>query len=400
MTDMQAENEHTGIELKKVIRTTIQTGDTPFLKTDGKKMRNEFGTGDEVILRGTNAGGWLVMENWMSPTNAPDQKTAMDTLTSRFGEETAWELFNLFQDTYWQESDFDRIKAEGMNVIRLPFTYFEMLNDDGSLKATAFERMDWFINEAEKRALYIILDMHGAPGSQNGKDHSGDTRFPDVGNLYGNAENMDRTVFLWERIAERYKDHPWIAGYDLLNEPGGASGKEQFDFYDRLYRAVRRKDPDHIIIIEAIWDPMDLPHPDLYGWQNVVYSYHFYGWDDINNLDYQKQFVDSKVTMVNEWTNYPVPLLVGEFTLFSNLQSWDYALRVYDDQRWSYTTWTYKVTGQGSSWGMYTGNPLEVDIYADSEADIRRKWATAATETSFTRNDPIVDVIQNYTKRP
>ena len=71
----------------------IDKNPTPFLKTDGKKMRNHYGAGDEIVLRGTNAGGWLVMEGWMSPTNAPDQKTALETLTARFGEETAWETY-------------------------------------------------------------------------------------------------------------------------------------------------------------------------------------------------------------------------------------------------------------------------------------------------------------------
>lgn len=396
MTHNHSNIESTEVETKTGLTNWLHASFTPFLKTDGKKMRNHYGTGTEVILRGTNAGGWLLMEGWMSPTNARDQKTALDTLTARFGEKTAWELMNLFQDHYWKESDFDKIKDEGMNVIRLPFSHFEMLNDNGSLKPTAFHRLDWFIEEAEKRELYVILDLHGAPGSQNGKDHSGDTTYPDVGNLYGNEENMDKTVFLWEKVAERYKDKQWVAGYDLLNEPGGAHGTEQFNFYDRLYRAVRKKDPNHMIIIEAIWDPMDLPHPDLYGWENVVYSYHFYGWDNINSFEYQKRFVDSKLPMVNEKTNYNVPLLVGEFTLFSNLQSWDYALSVYEEQGWSYTTWTYKVTGQGSSWGLYTGDPLEVNIQTDSEAEIRRKWSTVGTETSFTRNNSIADIIRNY----
>ncbi|MBS4178722.1 chitobiase/beta-hexosaminidase C-terminal domain-containing protein [Lederbergia citrea] len=374
----------------------IDKNSTPFLKTDGKKMRDHYGAGNEVVLRGTNAGGWLVMEGWMSPTNAPDQKTSLETLTARFGEKTAWELINLYQDNYWVESDFDNIKEEGMNVVRLPFSYFEMLNDDGSLKPTAFDRLDWFIEEAGKRELYVILDMHGAPGSQNGKDHSGDTSKPDVGNLFGNKENMDKTVFLWEKIAERYKDKKWIAGYDLLNEPGGALGIEQFDFYDRLYQAVREKDQNHIIFIEAIWEPYHLPNPDLYGWENVVYSYHFYGWDNIDSYHSQKKFVDSKIPMVNEMTNYNVPLLVGEFTLFNNLQSWDYALSVYEEQGWSFTTWTYKVTGQGSSWGMYTGDPLKVNIQKDSEAEIRNKWSNVGTDTIFTRNDYIADTIRNY----
>src|SRR5690625_213373 len=118
-----------------------------FLKADGKVMRNSYGSGEQVTLRGTNVGGWLVMEEWMSPVNSPDQKTTIDTLTERFGTDKAWELINIYQDNYWQESDFDHVKKEGMNVLRLPFTHFEMLNDDGSLKSTAFDRLDWFIKE-------------------------------------------------------------------------------------------------------------------------------------------------------------------------------------------------------------------------------------------------------------
>src|SRR5690625_1704038 len=283
-----------------------------------------------------------------------------------------------------------------MNVLRLPFTYFEMLNDDGSLKSTAFDRLDWFIEEAEKRELYVILDLHGAPGSQNGKDHSGDISHPDGGNMYGNEENMNRTIFLWEKVAERYQDREWVAGYDILNEPEGASGAAQFAFYDTLYQAIRTIDNNHVIFFEAIWDPQDLPNPQVYQWENVAYSYHFYGWDDIDGLLYQKDFTDSKVSMVNEMTNYNVPLLVGEFTLFNNVQSWEYALNVYEEQQWSYTTWTYKVTGLGSSWGLYTGEPPQVDIYQDSEEEIRRKWSQVGTDTSYVRNDYIADVIRNF----
>ncbi|KRG16385.1 hypothetical protein ACA30_01400 [Virgibacillus soli] len=381
---------------KEVIQDYIIINDSsPFLKVDGKILRNNFGSGDQVTLRGTNAGGWLVMEEWMTPIHSPDQKTTIETLTDRFGLDKAWELINLYQDHYWQEADFDHVKREGMNVLRLPFTYFEMLNDDGSLKNTAFDRLDWFIEEAGKRELYVILDLHGAPGSQNGKDHSGDTSSSN-GNLYGHEENMEKTIFLWEKIAERYKDQEWVAGYDVLNEPEGAHGNEQFDFYDQLYQAIRTIDLNHVIYFEAIWNPQDLPNPEVYQWENIVYSYHFYGWDDTDGFLYQKDFTDSKVQLVNELTNYNVPLLVGEFTLFNNVQSWDYALNIYEEQKWNYTTWTYKVTGLGSSWGLYTGEPPKVDIYQDSENEIREKWSKVGTDTSYVRNDYIADTIRNY----
>jgi endoglucanase len=282
-----------------------------------------------------------------------------------------------------------------MNTIRLPFGYFEMMNEDGTMKSSAFDRMDWFINESAKRGLYVILDMHAAPGSQNGKDHSGDISVPDKGNLFKNETNMARTVFLWEQIAERYKGNPTIATYDLLNEPGGALHKEQWDFYDTLYKAIRAKDPDHIITVESIWEPMDMPDPALYGWENVIYSYHFYGWDNTNSSISQKTFTDSKVPMVNELTKYNVPLLVGEFSLFSNLQSWEYALNLYEEQDWMWTTWSYKTVNQGS-WGLYNGNPSKVNITTDSYETILSKWSNVDTARVFSKNHYYADTISNF----
>ena len=372
---------------------------TPFLKANGKVLKDNFGSGNTVTLRGTNAGGWLVTEAWQCPLNAKDQKTALDVFTERFGsEEKAWDLINTYQDNWWTEADFDQCKAEGMNMIRLPITYFEMMNADGSLKETAFDRLQWFVDQCAKRNMYVLIDMHGAVGSQNGKDHSGDISNPDVGNFFGNEENIQQTIKLWEEIAKRYQNNAWVAGYDLLNEPGGALGTEQFEAYDRIYDAIRAIDKNHSIYIQAIWEPFHLPAPELYGWENVVYQYHFYGWGDINNADYQKTFIDSKVQMVNEMTNYNVPTFIGEFTFFSNLDSWKYGLDVFEREGWSYTTWTYKVTGKGSSWGMFTGDPQPVDIYKDSFDEIQRKWSTVKTSESFTRNDKFADVLKPYFK--
>lgn len=373
---------------------------SPFLRTDGKVMRNNYGAGQVVQLKGVNVGGWLVMEDWQSPTNAHDQITMLKVLGERFGNDKAWELVNQFQDTWFTEKDFDILKAEGVNVLRLPVTYFEMANDDGSLKDKGRERLEWFLREAEKREIYVLIDLHGAFGSQNGNDHSGDTSNPGVGNFFGNEDNIKKTIRLWKEIAKVAKDNPWVAGYDLLNEPGGALGTEQFEVYDRLYNAVREIDSDHIIHLQAIWEPMHLPNPEFYNWENVVYQYHFYGWDDLNNLDYQKQFINSKVTMVNEYTNYNVPLFVGEFTFFTNIDSWEYGLSTFDQQGWSYTSWTYKVSGEDSSWGMYTAPKTAnevADIYQDDFETIKEKWSVT-TETGFTRNTPIADVLSAHFK--
>ena len=77
-----------------------------FLKTDGKVIRNNYGAGEVVQLKGTNIGGWLVMENWQCPVNSPDQKTTLAVLSERFGEAKAWELINTYQDNWFTEDDF------------------------------------------------------------------------------------------------------------------------------------------------------------------------------------------------------------------------------------------------------------------------------------------------------
>ena len=89
----------------------INTIPSNFLKADGKVLRNNYGTGDVVTLRGTNAGGWLVTENWQCPVDAKDQRYALEVLTQRFGAAKAWELLNVYQDNWWTEADFDACKG-------------------------------------------------------------------------------------------------------------------------------------------------------------------------------------------------------------------------------------------------------------------------------------------------
>lgn len=376
------------------LKYVITSGSSMFLKADGKVLRNNYGAGDIVALRGTNAGGWLVQENWMNPTNAPDQKTAIETLTSRFGADGAWALLNAFADSWWQEEDFDNIKAMGMNVIRLPFTYFEMLDSDWNLKSDAFARMDWFVNECSERGLYVILDMHGAPGSQNGNHHSGDSS---GAKLYNSELYMSRTVFLWQQIADRYKGNQYIAGYDLLNEPVGAVGEDQWDFYDRLYDAIRNIDSDHAIFIEATWDPADLPDPSTYGWENVVYEYHFYEWENPGSYEYQTSFINSKVEKINA-ANYNVPILIGEFCLFDNPLSWDYTLNLFNKQGWSWTGWSYKSVDCGN-WAIYNSTretTPKVNIYTDTYEQIMEKWSNVDTDARFFKNEMLYDMFKKH----
>ena len=365
-----------------------------FLKVNGTQIRKSKGSGDVVYLRGTNAGGWLVQENWMNPTNASDQRTMMDTLANRFGSSKRDELVATYEDNYWTTQDFDNCAEMGMSVIRLPFTYMNLCDDNGNLKSNAFDRLDWFVSNCSSRGMYVILDMHGAFGSQNGMDHSGEVN--DGTQLYYNQSNKNKTLNLWKSIAEHFKGNPAVAAYDILNEPGikaAATYSLQWDFYNEIYNAIRSKDSDHIIIMESCWDANNLPRPSQYGWTNVAYEYHYYPWNAQNSSSAQQSYFSGKVSDISSH-NYGVPTFVGEFTCFEQEQGWKTAMSIFNSQGWHWTTWSYKVTGN-SSWGIYNHSPQSVDIYNDSADTIKNKWSAVGTSSAW-KNNMIYNVVKEY----
>ena len=369
-------------------------GSNDFLKVNGTQIRKQKGTGDIVYLRGTNAGGWLVQEDWMNPTNASDQKTMMTTLANRFGASKRDELVSTYENNYWTTQDFDNCAEMGMSVIRLPFTYMNLCDDNGNLKSNAFDRLDWFVQNCSQRGMYVILDMHGAFGSQNGMDHSGEIN--DGKQLYYNQSNKDKTLNLWKKIAEHFKGNPAVAAYDILNEPGikaAATYSLHWDFYNEIYNTIRSKDSNHIIIMESCWDADNLPRPSQYGWTNVAYEYHYYPWSAQNSSDAQKSYFSSKVSDIANH-NYGVPTFVGEFTCFEQAEGWKAAMSTFNSQGWHWTTWSYKVTGN-SSWGIYNHNPEKVDIYNDSADTIKNKWSAVGTANGW-KNDKIYNLVKPY----
>ena len=141
--------------------------------------------GNTVVLRGTNFGGWLVQEDWMCPTDQTDTLSTLMTLYSRFGKERAEALVAAYEESWITEEDFRTVKELGLNVVRVPFTYMNVyyhLSEEGellrpdefTLREDPFKRLDFALEMCKKYGLYLIIDLHGAVGSQNGSDHSGE----------------------------------------------------------------------------------------------------------------------------------------------------------------------------------------------------------------------------------
>ena len=356
----------------------------PFLAAKGVQIRNGRGAGDVIALRGANLGSWLLLEPWMSPVaDAVDDNSMRNTLSARFGDAMKDTLIAAYEGAWTQSDDFDDMAALGMNVIRLPFWYLNLENADGSARADAFAELDWAVSEAWKRCIYTVLDLHGAPGSQNGNLGSG---VQGPSNLWTSDADKAHTVALWKNVASHYAGNPAVAGYDLLNEPFGApSDQARWDMQNTLYQAVRSVDPDHMVFIEAIWHLDNLPAPSMYGWTNVVYECHSYDWGtpmgaDESNPQAQMASVDAETADVMSHASYDVPVFLGEFNVFGNPDVWKYTIEQWSKHGMSWATWSWRASaggGNSDSWGVYnpSTSPPTPSMTKDSAATILADWS-------------------------
>ena len=359
--------------------------------TNGKVTNAD---GKEVLLRGTNVGGLFVTEHWMtgfvyggSPSN--DYRSLTQTFIKRFGEEQTKALWAEYRSDWWQEVDLKICADMGFNVLRLPFTYmnvdFAAVTDyENAGKQYNFSDLDNFVNTAAKYGMYTILDLHGAYGSQNGQDHSGQIidNVSDV-DFYSNEQMMSLTVKLWGALAAHFKGNTNVAGYDILNEPGekaGVTSERHWNFYNRVYKAIREEGDEHIVIFESCWDAANLPRVEQYGWTNCMYSFHHYAGDKLSYTDYCNSW-NYKLSSVAS-KNFGVPLFMGEFTNYKFYDNWRYTLNLLNKSDWHWTTWTYKVWGN-SAWGVVNvrgSGDDKVRADTDSYEDIIKKFGYLRTE--------------------
>lgn len=367
------------------------SGQLSFLTADGDLVKNE--EGETVMLRGINAGGLFVTEHWMtgfkyggSPSN--DYRSLTQTFISRFGEEKTKELWAEYRANWWTDADFQNCADMGMNVIRLPFTYMNVDFAAVSSYEKAginydFSALDDFIEKAASYGMYTILDLHGAYGSQNGQDHSGEIigSASDV-DFYSNAQMQNLTVKLWAELSEHYKDNGNVAGYDILNEPGekaGITSERHWIFYDKVYEAIRATGDGHIVIFESCWDGANLPAPSQYGWGNCMYSFHHYAGSDLSASAHGLSWNAKIADVVSQ--NFGVPVQMGEFTNYSSAEKWEYVLDLLNRSDWHWASWTYKVWGS-MPWGVVNviGNDAnKIDASADSYEEILEKFGILRT---------------------
>ena len=149
--------------------TTSRVAEPPgHVTAVGKTLYDRADGGRPIVLRGVNAGGWLVTENWMCPNKvAGTQTETYESFSARFGKEKADELYRIYRKGWWTEQDFRNFAGLGLNAIRLPFGWRDLITEDGEILSEGFALLDWFVDCAAREGIYTILDLHAAPGSQN-----------------------------------------------------------------------------------------------------------------------------------------------------------------------------------------------------------------------------------------
>lgn len=304
-----------------------------FATVEGKDILDTNGV--KIQLRGYGLGGWLVPEGYMLHIPGYGSPTSIrNKIVDLIGEEQANVFFEKYEQNYVTQADINQIAKWGFNSIRLPFHYNKFYDlSTRTFLEEGFQIIDTLLKWCKQAGLYLILDMHCAPGGQN-KYNISDSDGIEA-RLWTDRNNQLATLAIWKEIARRYSNEKAILGYDLLNEPvlpDGYSNQVLYDFYKELTDSIRTVDTHHILFIEGNWFATDFglltpPYDSLW-----VYSFHKY-WNatDQGSIQY----------LLNIRNSYNVPLWLGESGENSN--SWYYeTVRMYEQLGIGWCWWAHK----------------------------------------------------------
>lgn len=342
-------------------------------------MRNNFiytnedsfeRNGKKISLKGIGIGNYLMLEYFMIGLHGTDSQIK-DIIISLYGPEKAARFWDTYYQTFLNEEDFKFFKQIGINTIRLAFNHSIFISRDNLFEFNneGFKYIDRVLQFCEKYEIYAVLDLHSTPGGQNSEFHSdnsfGESLFWEYGSF---KESM---IFLWENIAEYYKDNPWVAGYDILNEPTIEQSRiQELDIlYHKTVKAIRKIDKNHIIFLEGNMYSSEFCGLTPIEEKNIAYSFHNYPFMHFINyedkqyeefdydefrVEYNKKFVENETFKYIRET-LKGPIWCGETgiphsknTIYNtfNFKTLDIMISTFNKNNISWSLWTYKDIGK------------------------------------------------------
>jgi endoglucanase len=296
------------------------------------------GLGEQLILRGVGLGNWLLPEGYMWKFEHPTAQSPREIealIVDLVGPDLAAGFWERFHRTFITEDDIARIRADGMNHVRLPINSRVVIDDNGELIEAGLELIDQAIDWCRKHQLWVVLDLHGAPGGQTGTNiddspHHAPELFTDDG-------YRSLTIKLWRALARRYRDETVVAAYDLLNEPLPNAYQHLYagqlrDLYRELTAAIREVDPHHMISYEGThwatnWDVFT----EVWD-SNSILQFHKY-WSSPDR--------PSITRYIDTGRRLGLPIYMGEGGE-NNLDWTQAAFQLFDDCAISWNFWTWK----------------------------------------------------------
>lgn len=311
-----------------------------FLHTRGKEIVTADGR--QFVIKGTNLGNWLVPEGYMfhfKKATAP--RLINEAIVELIGPYETQKFWRQYVNSYITQADIRFLKTTGINSIRLPFNYRMFTDEDylgGGGSTRAFAIFDSLVTWCRNENLYVLLDMHCAPGGQTGDNIDDSYGYPF---LFESSEAQQLTISTWKKIAAHYANNPTIMGYDLLNEPIPPFFDTAFFnpklevLYKQITTAIRMVDKKHIIFLGgAQWDS----NFDVFGKpfdNNLVYTFHKY-WTAPT-----REVVQAYIDFRNR---YNVPIYCGETG--ENTDEWIKNFRqMLDSNNIGWHFWPYKKMG-------------------------------------------------------
>lgn len=348
-----------------------------FLKADGTQITND--DGDEIIFRGIGLGGWMLQEGYMLGTSGAQHEIEA-RIEELIGEEKKEEFYDAWLANHMRKIDVDSMAVWGYNLIRLPMHYKlftppieeEPVQGEITWLEKGFKMTDSLLSWCKANNIYLILDLHAAPGGQ-GENADISDYDPTKPSLWESEANQEKTIALWKKLAERYKDEPMVAGYDIINEPNwgfqdhandpnGCAESENtllWSLQEDITEAIREVDQNHLIVIEGnCWGNNYSGLPELWD-DNLVISYHKY-WNE-NDQNAIQGMLDMR-------SERNVPIWLGETGENSN--TWfTNAISLFEENKMGWSWWPLKKLG--------SNNPLQIKNNPQYEA-ILAHWNNGA----------------------
>ncbi|TKA32731.1 hypothetical protein B0A50_00956 [Salinomyces thailandicus] len=290
-------------------------------------------------IRGVNLGGWLVTEQWITPslyrsTYAEDEWG----LCNAFGKDRCSSVLNDHWGSFYSRDDFVDMAAAGLNSVRIPLGYWAVdVRDYEPFVSGQYPYLIQAVQWARELGMRVLIDLHGAPGSQNGQDNSGligPVLFP------SNETNAERSINVLRNLTEEFSQDMYgdtVMGIELLNEPRLSSNGTDDDFpmaqlknfYTDGAHTIRSNDINdniNVTVHDAFWgvsywanyDPTDSEATSPANMLTLdSHQYYAFAQQAAYNHDQILESIcntSQQLKQPQQQTGIP-PTLVGEFSL-------------------------------------------------------------------------------------